>query len=419
MKKTMAEKLLSHSSKTDAKSGDIVIARVDCAMMDDILGPRSMDKTIRRYNRKLKNPESCVVISDHYSPAATVKQADILMFTRKWVKEYGVKHYYEGIGPCHQILAEKGFALPGSLLVGTDSHTCMAGAFGCFGTGIGTTEMAGVLLTGEIWLRVPESIFISCKGTLTPGVMAKDLILSIIGRLGHDGATYMALEFGGNAIPNLPMDERLCLCNMAVEAGAKTGLIPADDITRDYLHNHGCSKEYSALYADADAVYADMLECDLNNLSPQIAAPHDVDNVHPVGKLEGQLLDAAYIGSCTGGRLHDLRKAAAVLKGRHISSDCRLLVSPASQLIWQQAAKEGILLDMANAGATILPPTCGACLGIHSGLLSAGESCISTTNRNFKGRMGSPDSFVYLASPVTVAASALTGRITDPRYIMR
>ncbi|GHV45022.1 3-isopropylmalate dehydratase large subunit [Synergistales bacterium] len=416
MGKTMAEKILARcSGEEKATAGDIVIAKADCAMMDDILGPRIMDEAVRRYNRGLHDPDRCVVICDHYAPAGSINQADIVSFTRKWAKEYGIKNYFESMGPCHQILAENGFSLPGTLQVGTDSHTCMAGAFGCFGTGIGSTEMASVVLTGEIWLRIPESIRILWNKKLPFGVMAKDLILKTIGDLGHAGATYMSLEFAGETIQALPMDERMCISNMAVEAGAKAGLIAADEITESYLKDHGCHKNYSALYADLDASYVKTLEYDADFLVPQVAAPHNVDNVHPITELAGTPIDRAYLGSCTGGRLNDLKAAADIVRGKKIASNCMFFVSPASQRIWEEADRLRILGDLAAAGAIILAPTCGACVGTHSGLLGAGERCISTTNRNFKGRMGSKDSFVYLASPVTVAATALTGKLCDPR----
>jgi len=420
MGKTMAEKILARSAGKDTVSaGDIVTAKVDCAMMDDILGPRVMDEAMRRYDCGLHDAEKCVVISDHYAPAATINQADIVRFTREWAAEYGVENYFESIGPCHQILAENGFSLPGTLQVGTDSHTCTAGAFGCFGTGIGSTEMVGVVLTGEIWLRVPESILIRWDGRLQSGVMAKDLILKTIGDLGHAGATYISLEFVGDAVMSLPMDERLCISNMAVEAGAKAGLIAADDATKVYLTQHGCEKPYIPLYADPDAAYVRTLTYDGDALIPQVAAPHNVDNVHPVTQLVGTKITRIYLGSCTGGRLSDLKAAANILRGKKIAKGSMFFVSPASQRIWKEADRLGILGDLADAGAIILAPTCGACVGTHSGLLGAGEHCVSTSNRNFKGRMGSKDSFVYLASPVTAAATALEGRLADPRGYVR
>jgi 3-isopropylmalate/(R)-2-methylmalate dehydratase large subunit len=417
---TLAEKIIAQKTgRSQVEPGEIVIAKVDCAMMDDILGPRvQIADELKRLNKSIWNPSKVVVISDHYFPAATVKQAEIVAFTRKWTQEYNIENYFEGIRPCHQILAEKGFCLPNSLLVGTDSHTCTAGAFGCFGTGIGSTEMLGVLITGEIWLRVPETIKINWEGNLSNGVMAKDVILKTIGDLGHAGATYKVIEFCGSAVRSMPIDERMCLTNMAVEAGAKTGLIEADKTVYEYLQATGRANFDEPLRSDPDAIYCREINYNASELVPQIACPHEVDNVKSVEEVSGLSLDQAYLGSCTGGRLNDLAVAANILKNRKVAFNCRLLVSPASHDIWLKAAQTGILQTLAEAGAVILAPTCGACLGVHSGVIASGERCISSTNRNFTGRMGSREAEVYLASPATVAASALEGRIADPRQYM-
>lgn len=417
---TLAEKILARASgKESVSAGDIVVAKVDCAMMDDILGPRIVEDAIKDfpYDLKLWDKDKVALICDHYAPSGTIHQADIVAYTRDWAKRFGLgeANYFEGIGPCHQILAENGFSLPGTVQVGTDSHTCTAGAFGCLGTGIGSTEMAGVLYTGEIWMRVPETILYKWEGKLPEGVMAKDIILRSIGDTGHAGATYMSMEFTGDTIVDLPMDERMCISNMAIEAGAKCGLIPPDEKTDDYLDEHGCTKAYEKCLPDPDAKYAQIREYRAEDLIPQVACPHNVDNVHPITEVKGTVMQRAYIGSCTGGRLNDLRTAASILKGKKVSRDTKLLISPASQLIWKQADKLGYLQILAEAGATILAPTCGACLGVHSGLIGAGENCVSASNRNFKGRMGSPDGFVYLASPATIAASAIEGRLADVR----
>lgn len=421
MGKTLAEKILAQKSgRQEVKPGEIIKAHVDCAMMDDILGPRvEIAEQMKRLQAKIWNKEKVVIISDHYSPAANVKQAEILNFTRMWAKEYGIKSFFEGKGPCHQIIAENGFALPGTLLAGTDSHTCTAGAFGCFGTGIGSTEMLGVLVTGEIWLRVPETIKIVWNGGgPQQGVMAKDIILKTISDLGHAGATYKVMEFRGSAVANMPMDERMCLTNMAVEAGAKTGMVEADDKTWEYLEETGKRNEEPYLCSDPDAIYFSELYYDATKLSPQVACPHEVDNVYNIEEIEGVPIDQAYLGSCTGGRLSDLQAAANILKGRKISPGCRLLVSPASQDVWLKASRAGVLDILAEAGGVILAPSCGACLGVHSGILAAGERCISSTNRNFIGRMGSKQSEVYLGSPLSVAAAALRGKISDPRQYL-
>lgn len=416
MGNTMSEKILARGAGVErASAGDILTVQVDCAMMDDILGPRVMEEAYEKYGGKIKNPDRCVVICDHYAPPATIDQANIVAFTRNWAEKNGVCNYFEAEGPCHQLLAENGFSLPGTIQVGTDSHTCTAGAFGCFGTGVGSTEMTGVVLSGSIWLRVPETIRVTWNGAFSKGVMAKDLILKTIGDIGHAGATYKTLEFDGATICDLPMDERMCISNMAVEAGAKAGLIAADEKTFAYLKEHGCEKAYEPLYSDPDAAYCQEISYSAEELVPQVAAPHEVDNVHPIDELKGTKLERVYLGSCTGGRLNDLKVAAEMLKGRKVARNCVLYVSPASQRIWKQADEQGILRTLADAGARILAPTCGACVGTHSGILADGEHCISSSNRNFKGRMGSKASFLYLGSPATVAASALEGCIADPR----
>ena len=319
------------------------------------------------------------------------------------------------LGPCHQVLAEACYDQPGTLVVGTDSHTCMSGAFGAFGTGIGSTEMLGVVATGQIWLKVPESFRIEWKNTLGKGVFAKDMVLYDCRTITHSGATYKALEYCGEAIRALSMDERMAISNMAVEMGAKAGYIPPDERTLDYLKAHGSTRPYALLYPDDDAEYERNYVNDAATLVPQVACPHHVDNVHDVTEVAGAHLTQVYIGSCTGGRISDLRTAAHVLKGKKAAKGLRFLVSPASREVYRMAMKEGILDVLIDAGATIVAPSCGLCLGAHTGILAGGESCISTSNRNFIGRMGSKDASVYLGSAATVAASAIEGRIADPR----
>ena len=415
MGKTLSEKILAHrSGKAEVSAGEIVTATVDCLMLDDSLGPWFVDPPFQELGGKIKNSEAVVVISDHLVPSGNLDQAENVACARRWAKKYGIE-YYEGNGPCHQVLAERGFDQPGTVLVGTDSHTCTAGAFGCFGTGIGSTEAAGVLHTGDIWLRVPESILVNWEGGLHKRVMAKDIILRTIKDIGHAGATYMAIEFAGGTIRALPMDERMCISNMAVEAGAKVGLIQADAVTEAYLKQIGRDRPHAVFAADADAVYAGTYTYKAEDLAPQVACPHAVDNVKNIGDVQGLEIHQAYIGSCTGGRLSDLQAAAEVLKGKKIASNCRLLVSPGSSWIYREAMRTGLLDILMDAGASILAPTCGACVGLHSGVIASGERCVSTTNRNFKGRMGSYESEVYLASPATVAASAIAGKLADPR----
>lgn len=420
MPMTMSEKILARASGNDKVSaGDIVWVNVDKAMMDDILGPRiEIAEKLEKLNLPIWDKSRVVVISDHYTPPANAKQAEIVKFTREWCKKNCINNYYEFIGPCHQVMVEKGHVLPGEVIVGTDSHTCTYGALGCFGTGIGSTEMLGVLATGQIWFKVPKSIKVTWSGKLKKGVMAKDISLKTIGTIGHDGATYMAIEYTGDTINNLIMDERLAICNMAVEAGAKAGLIPYDSVTKEYLKQFNIDEDYSYINPDENAKYEKELYFKAEELEPQVACPHEVDNVTDISNVEGVKIDQAYIGSCTGGRYNDLKEAAKILEGKKVAKGVRLLISPASKDVYDRCLNDGILKILSDAGAVILAPSCGACLGVHSGTLAAGEVCISSTNRNFLGRMGSKDSKVYLGSPLSVATSAITGYITDCRQFV-
>lgn len=413
---TMGEKILAAACGRElVQPGEFIWAKVDTAMMDDLLGPRVViAEGLKKLGDRIFNKDKVVIIADHYSPASTISQAEILKFTRDWARDYGIEKYYEGLGPCHQVLAEKGFDLPGTLMVGTDSHTCMAGAFGCFGTGIGSTEMLGVLVTGEIWLRVPETQLFTWCGKLQQGVYAKDLILRTIKETGQAGCTYMVMEFTGNCISELSLDERMTITNMAVEAGAKTGLIAPDEKVFSYLEEIG-AKRGKPLYSDAGARYKEEFVFDASSLVPQVALPHEVDKVVDLEQAEGEVIHQAYLGSCTGGRYNDLLHAAGLLKGKRINPGVRFLVSPASQTVYKRALREGLLEVLTDAGAVILAPGCGACLGLHSGVLAAKERAISSTNRNFAGRMGHKEAEIFLASPASVAASALEGRIADPR----
>ena len=421
MGKTMSEKILAKAAgKAEVRAGDIEWVNVDVAMMDDILGPRvEIADRMKELNASVWDTNKVVVIADHYTPPANAAQAAIVKFTRDWAAENGVAKYYEFVGPCHQIMAENGHVLPGAIVMGTDSHTCMGGALGAFASGIGSTEMVGILVKGQIWLRVPETIRVEWGGKLPEGVMAKDISLATIGRIGHAGATYKAVEYVGSAIDALNMDERFCITNMAVEMGAKVGLMNTDAVTEAYLAERGQKDAFRALASDADADFCERLAFDASSLEPMVSCPHEVDNVSAISALgKGVRIDQAYIGSCTGGRYTDLALAATLLKGRKVKSGRRLLVSPSSKSIWEKAAAEGILQTLSEAGAVVLAPTCGVCVGLHSGVLADGEVCISSTNRNFLGRMGSKAGEVYLASPLSVAASAVTGRLTDPREFL-
>lgn len=413
---TMSEKILARvSGQSKVSAGDIVWVKVDIAMMHDLLGPWLVDGGFRRLGGKLFDKDKVVVVSDHCTPPATVQQADILKFTRDWARNQDLTYYYEFEGPCHQVIVEHGHVRPGRLILGTDSHTCMAGGLGAFATGIGSTEMIGVLLTGETWLKVPETIKVVWDGKIPHGVYAKDLILETIKDIGHAGATYQSIEFSGEAIKDLSIDERLVLSNMAVEAGAKTGLIEPDEKVANYLRSKGVDEELDLIRSDENASFSRVLYKDASILEPQVACPHEVDNVHSVSLVEGKPVDQVYLGSCTNGRISDLRIAAEILKGKKISKNIRCLVVPASQQIWMQANKEGILDILTEAGCIVNMPSCGACGGFTSGVIGAGEVVMSSSNRNFRGRMGSPKGEVYLGSPATVAATAIKGKITDPR----
>jgi len=419
MGKTIAEKILAKKAdRKDVQPGEIVTCRVDLAMSHE-----NARLVMRHFDKigvdKVWDPDRIVIIFDHRVPAESEITAIGQKEIREFVKSQGIKHFYDiNVGICHQVLAEKGFSRPGILLVGTDSHTTTAGAFGAFATGVGATDMAAVWATGELWLRVPETIKIVVNGGLPTGVYAKDVILHIIGKLGADGADYKAVEFYGETITRMSVASRMVMSNLSMEMGAKAAIIPPDDKTLEYVKSR-TSWDYEPIYADDDAQYIETYEFDVSNLSPQVACPHSVDNVKPIDEVEGIKVDQAVIGSCTNGRLEDLIEAAKILSTRHVHKDVRLIVIPASWEVYREALKQGIIETFINAGAVIINPGCGPCLGAHQGVLAPGEVAIASTNRNFQGRMGSPDSFVYLASPAIVAASAVEGKITDPRRLLR
>jgi 3-isopropylmalate/(R)-2-methylmalate dehydratase large subunit len=348
-----------------------------------------------------------------------VISAGLHQIVRNFAEEQNIKNFYDvgRGGVCHQVMSEKGYVRPGEVIVGSDSHTCTYGAFGAFATGIGSTEMAAVFTTGKLWFRVPEVIKVDVEGKFQKWVTSKDMTLNIIGKIGADGAIYKGLEFGGSTIRDMTVDGRMVLSNMAVEMGAKAGLIEPDQKTLDYV-NARTDKPFNPIVSDKEAEYEKVVDVDVSDLEPQVAVPHQVDNIKPVTDIEGTEINQAFIGSCTNGRLEDLQSAAKILKGKKINRNVRLIVIPASQEIYLNALSEGLIQAFMKSGATIGNPNCGPCLGGHMGILADGETCISTSNRNFIGRMGSTKSFVYLASPATVAASALTGKITDPRETM-
>ena len=412
----IAEKILARASgREEVKPGEIVQPKVDMAMVNEITGPLAIQAFKKIGVPKVWDNSRIVLIQDHQVPADTVKSAELHRIMRQFAEEQEIKFLYDvGLGGvCHQIMVEKGHALPGDLIVGADSHTCTYGALGAFATGIGSTEMAAVFATGEIWLRVPSTIRINATGSFKKHVTPKDLILYVIGKIGAAGATYKAVEFTGSTISHISISGRMTLCNMTVEMGAKTGLINPDEETFNYVKSRA-RRPFRALKSDPDAKYEKTLEVDVDRLEPQIACPHSVDNVKPVKSVEGTEINQAFLGSCTNGRLEDLKAAAEILKGKKISRGVRMIVTPASQEVYLQALKNGFLEIFVKAGALVTNPTCGACFGGHMGLLAPGEVCVSSSNRNFVGRMGSPEAEIYLASPVTVAASALAGKIVDP-----
>jgi len=417
MGKTLAEKILSVKSHSDARAGEVVIADVDLAFVQDTTGPL----TIREFKecgfQALARPGQTIVFLDHAAPSPAQQLSNDHALLRRFAEETGCRIYEVGDGVCHQLVAEN-FANPGDVIVGADSHTVTAGALGAFATGMGSSDVAVALALGKTWFRVPESFLIELNGGLRRGVHAKDLILYLIGRIGADGANYKALEFSGKALARMTVSERLTIANMAVEAGAKVGLFPSDRVTEGFLRTLGRGERYVRLFPDADASYERVISVNLDQLEPMLALPHAVDNVRPVAEVKGVKIDQAFIGTCTNGRLEDLAVAAGILKGKKRHLNTRLLVAPASRQVLVEAIRKGYIRILVEAGATILPPGCAACLGLHQGVLADGEVCISTANRNFKGRMGNPAAMIYLASPATAAASAIKGEITDPREAM-
>lgn len=417
MGKTLAEKILSRKSGGDARAGDIVIASVDLTYAQDTSGPL----TIRQFKaagfKKLANPQKTILFIDHAVPSPNSNVSNDHITLRNFARETGALLSEVGAGVCHQIVAESRVR-PGDVIVAADSHTVMGGGLGAFATGMGASDVAAVFGLGKTWFRVPESIKVECSGKFQKGVSGKDLILHLIGKISADGATYKSLEFGGSAVATMPLHERFTIANMVVEAGAKVGIFPADDVTRDYLAAQGRGNDYQSLSPDADAVYEQIIKINVAELEPTVAKPHSVDNTASVREVTGTKIQQVFIGTCTNGRLEDIEVAAHILKGKRRHPGVRLLVAPASEKILLTANKAGYIQTLIEAGATILPPGCGACFGMHQGVLGNGEACLSTSNRNFIGRMGNPEAFIYLGSTETAAATALKGEIADPREVM-
>jgi 3-isopropylmalate/(R)-2-methylmalate dehydratase large subunit len=417
MGKTLAEKILSLKSHGEAKAGDLVIADVDWAFVQDTTGPLTVRQFKESSLETLARPQQTIVFLDHAAPSPTQQLSNDHMFLRRFAAETDCRIYDVGEGICHQLVAEN-FANPGDVIVGADSHTVTAGALGAFATGMGSSDVAVAFALGKTWFRVRDSFLIELNGVLPRGVYAKDLTLYLIGQIGADGANYKALEFVGKALAQMTISQRLTIANMAVEAGAKVGLFPSDEITRQFLKQHGRGDKYKPLSPDAGANYERVIPVNLGQLEPMLLLPDAVDNVRPVAQVKGVKIQQAFIGTCTNGRLEDLAVAAGILKGKKMRPGTRLLIAPASRQVLIRAIEKGYIQSLLEAGAAILPPGCAACLGLHQGVLGDGEVCLSTSNRNFKGRMGNPEAMIYLASPATAAASAVRGEITDPREVM-
>lgn len=415
---TITEKILAgHCGKKRLEPGMLINAGIDLIMCHDVTTTPAIDLLKEHGIDRVFDPDKIVIMPDHFVPNKDIKSAEMIRKIRLWAKENNIKAFYElgRHGVCHALLPEQGYVKAGMTIVGADSHTCTHGAFGAFSTGIGSTDLAAALATGELWFKVPASLLFNIEGELPAGVYAKDVILEIIRQIGVDGALYRAMEFRGTAVEKMDMESRMTICNMAIEAGAKSGIMAPDAVSAAYLKERGIG-ENPDIQSDANAVYEQSYDIDVSSLEPMVAFPDLPGNGKRISEVRERIpLDQVYIGSCTNGRISDLRIAATILKSKIIASGTRCIVVPASTEIWKEANREGLLDIFMEAGATVSTPTCGACLGGHMGILAAGERCLSTTNRNFTGRMGSPKSEVYLASPATAAASAINGYISDPR----
>jgi 3-isopropylmalate/(R)-2-methylmalate dehydratase large subunit len=416
---TITEKIIAdHAGKKEVKPGDLATVKIDLAMANDVTAPLAI-KILEKYHiDKVFDPERIALVLSHFVPAKDIKSAEQAKMVRDFAKRHNIRWFFqEGEGIEHTILPEEGIVVPGDLVVGADSHTCTYGALGAFSTGMGSTDIAYAMATGETWLRVPQSMKFIFYGKSSAWVMGKDLILHTIGQIGVDGAIYKAMEFEGEAIRHLSMDQRFTITNMAVEAGAKNGIIAPDEKTIEYVSQRA-KKTWKVYYSDPDAEYSEIYEWDAGKLEPLVAWPYLPSNVHPVSASTHISIDQAFIGSCTNGRIEDLRVAAKILKGRKVHPYVRCIVIPASKKVYMQALKEGLIDIFLEAGCVVSVSTCGPCLGGHMGILAEGERCISTSNRNFPGRMGHPKSEAYLANPAVVAASAVLGRIAHPEEVV-
>lgn len=414
MGQTIAEKIISQHAGKKVKAGELCIAKVDVAAVQDGTGPLMVQEFKKLGKKTLANPQRSILFIDHASPSPRKELSNTHLVLREFARETGAVLSDTGAGVCHQRLVES-FVNPGEILVGADSHTCTSGALGAFATGMGSTDVAVAMALGKTWLKVPSTFKIEVNGEFQKGVYAKDLILHLIGEIGADGATYRALEFCGSTIENMSMADRFTLANMAVEAGAKAGLFVSDEKTREYLEKQGRGDKFTEIKPDEDAVYERIIKIDASKLEPIVSCPHTVDNTKPAKALKDVKINQVFIGTCTNGRIEDLRIAAEILKGKKVNPDVRLIVVPASKQVYLQAMDEGLLKIFVESGGQILGPGCGPCVGVHAGALGDGEVCLATQNRNFQGRMGNTKGFIYLCSPATAAVSAINGYITDPR----
>lgn len=419
MGRTLAEKiLLAHCEADEIAPGDFVMVEVDVVMANDLGGPHAARELVAMGVDRVFDPAKVVVVADHLMPAKDIRSAELLKALKEWCDRQGVTYYDQGRGGIeHTVLVEEGWVVPGSMIVGADSHSCTYGALGAFGTGMGATDIAGAMALGRFWQIVPGTIVVEFAGEKGDFVTGKDLILALIAEIGVAGGTNMALEFVGDGAAALCIDERLAVSNMAVEAGADTGIFPADEVTAEYLEGR-TDRPWTAERTDDDAEVAARVRIDLSDVPPLVALPHSPGNVVPVRDAVGRKIDQVYIGNCSNGTMTDLRQAAEILAGRSVHRDCRAIIVPASQRIYRQALAEGLLDAFVEAGCIVMTPTCGACLGGHSGIIAAGESAITTTNRNFKGRMGSNEAFVHLANAWVAAAAAVAGEIVHPADVV-
>jgi 3-isopropylmalate/(R)-2-methylmalate dehydratase large subunit len=420
MSMTISEKILAdHAGKATVKPDELIEVSVDFALGNDITAPLAIQAFRAIGAKKVFDPNRIALIPDHFAPNKDIASAMQIKMLREFAREHHIAHYFEvgRMGVEHALLPEQGLVLPGDVVIGADSHTCTYGALGAFATGVGSTDLAAAMMTGKIWFKVPASLKFIYRGKRRRWVGGKDLILYTIGKIGVDGARYRAMEFTGEVIDELPVADRLSMSNMAIEAGAKVGIIPPDALTEAYVKDRA-KRPYKFYSSDADAHYEEVFDWDVSNLEPMIALPHSPENVRPVTDIPEIRIDQVVIGSCTNGRLEDLREAASILKGRKVDPGVRCLIIPATQQIYRQAMQEGLFEIFLDAEAAVSTPTCGPCLGGHMGILAAGERAVATTNRNFVGRMGHPESEVYLSNPAVAAASAITGKISHPAEIM-